>query len=825
MMKRMYNPEEIELKWQKIWKEKNIFKSTEDKSKPKFYNLEMYPYPSGKLHMGHLRNYSIGDVYARYKRKNGYNVLYPMGFDAFGLPAENAAILKGIHPRVWTLECIQMMMEQQKRLGLSYDWDRYISSCDENYYKWNQWIFLKFYERGLAYKKKAPINWCNNCGTVLANEQVIDGECWRCKSDVVEKELEQWFFKIKEYADELLDGLDELENWPDIVKILQKNWIGKSYGTEISFLVDGMGISIETFTTRPDTLFGVTYMALAPEYYLVPKLISGTPQESNIEKFIKKVKKKTRIERTREDVEKEGIFIGRYFIHPVTGEKFPIYISDYVLADYGTGAVMGVPAHDQRDFEFAKKYGIDIRVVITPKNEQLKSEELKCAYVDEGVLVNSGEFNEFNSVDAIDKITERLEKIGRGKKTIGYRLRDWLISRQRYWGTPIPIIYCNSCGIVPVPEKDLPVLLPENIEFTGKGNPLEMSDTFINCTCPNCKKPAIRETDTMDTFVDSSWYFLRYTSSNYETLPFNVEKAKYWMPVDQYIGGIEHAIMHLLYARFFTKALRDIGLTNQNEPFIRLLTQGMVLKDGAVMSKSKGNTVDPGDMIEEYGADALRLFILFSAPPIKELEWSTEGMSGAFRFLNRVWNIVVDNLSLVTEEDSTKIVYQNLDEVEKGLLFRINYAIKKVTDDIERFHFNTAISALMELTNELYKFISERKLRENEPVFKLGVTKLIELLSPFSPHIAEELWSIIGKDGILSVASWPTYDPEYLEVKEKNIAVQVNGKVRGTVLVKDIDDEDTVKEKAMKVENVKKHTSNGIKRIIYIKDKIVSIIT
>ena len=825
MMKRMYNPEEIELKWQKIWKEKNIFKSTEDKSKPKFYNLEMYPYPSGKLHMGHLRNYSIGDVYARYKRKNGYNVLYPMGFDAFGLPAENAAILKGIHPRVWTLECIQMMMEQQKRLGLSYDWDRYISSCDENYYKWNQWIFLKFYERGLAYKKKAPINWCNNCGTVLANEQVIDGECWRCKSDVVEKELEQWFFKIKKYADELLDGLDELENWPDIVKILQKNWIGKSYGTEISFLVDGMDISIETFTTRPDTLFGVTYMALAPEYYLVPKLISGTPQESNIEKFIKKVKKKTRIERTREDVEKEGIFIGRYFIHPVTGEKFPIYISDYVLADYGTGAVMGVPAHDQRDFEFAKKYGIDIRVVITPKNEQLKSEELKCAYVDEGVLVNSGEFNEFNSVDAIDKITERLEKIGRGKKTIGYRLRDWLISRQRYWGTPIPIVYCNSCGIVPVPEKDLPVLLPEDIEFTGKGNPLETSDTFINCTCPNCKKPAIRETDTMDTFVDSSWYFLRYTSSNYETLPFNVEKAKYWMPVDQYIGGIEHAIMHLLYARFFTKALRDIGLTNQNEPFIRLLTQGMVLKDGAVMSKSKGNTVEPGDMIKEYGADALRLFILFSAPPVKELEWSTEGMSGAFRFLNRVWNIVVDNLSLVTEEDSTKIVYQNLDEVEKGLLFRINYAIKKVTDDIERFHFNTAISALMELTNELYKFVSERKLRENELVFKLGVTRLIELLSPFSPHIAEELWSIIGKDGILSVASWPTYDPEYLEVKEKNIAVQVNGKVRGTVLVSDIDDEDTVKEKAMKVENVKKHTSNGIKRIIYIKDKIVSIIT
>ncbi len=825
MMKRMYNPEEIELKWQKIWKEKNIFKSTEDKSKPKFYNLEMYPYPSGKLHMGHLRNYSIGDVYARYKRKNGYNVLYPMGFDAFGLPAENAAILKGIHPRVWTLECIQMMMEQQKRLGLSYDWDRYISSCDENYYKWNQWIFLKFYERGLAYKKKAPINWCNNCGTVLANEQVIDGECWRCKSDVVEKELEQWFFKIKEYADELLDRLDELENWPDIVKILQKNWIGKSYGTEISFLVDGMDISIETFTTRPDTLFGVTYMALAPEYYLVPKLISGAPQESNIEKFIKKVKKKTRIERTREDVEKEGIFLGRYFVHPITGEKFPIYISDYVLADYGTGAVMGVPAHDQRDFEFAKKYGIDIRVVITPKNEQLKSEELKCAYVDEGVLVNSGEFNEFNSVDAINKITERLEKIGRGKKTIGYRLRDWLISRQRYWGTPIPIVYCNSCGIVPVPEKDLPVLLPEDIEFTGKGNPLETSDTFINCTCPNCKKPAIRETDTMDTFVDSSWYFLRYTSSNYETLPFNVEKAKYWMPVDQYIGGIEHAIMHLLYARFFTKALRDIGLTNQNEPFIRLLTQGMVLKDGAVMSKSKGNTVDPGDMIEEYGADALRLFILFSAPPVKELEWSTEGMSGAFRFLNRVWNIVVDNLSLVTEEDSTKIVYQNLDEGEKGLLFRINYAIKKVTDDIERFHFNTAISALMELTNELYKFVSERKLRENEPVFKLGVTRLIELLSPFSPHIAEELWSIIGKDGILSVASWPTYDPEYLEVKEKNIAVQVNGKVRGTVLVSDIDDEDTVKEKAMKVENVKKHTSNGIKRIIYIKDKIVSIIT
>ena len=826
-MKRIYNSEEIELKWQRIWKEKDIFKVTEDKNKPKFYNLEMYPYPSGNIHMGHVRNYSIGDVYSRYKRKKGYNVLYPMGYDAFGLPAENAAILKGVHPRTWTLNCIDMMMEQQKRLGLSYDWDRYIASCDENYYKWNQWIFIKFYERGLAYKKKAPINWCDNCGTVLANEQVIEGRCWRCEAEVVEKELEQWFFRIKEYADELLDNLDKLDDWPEAVKILQRNWIGKSFGTEISFPVDGMNKTIKTFTTRSDTLFGVTYMVLAPEYYLVPELIAGTSKERVIKEFIERVKKKTRIDRMREDVEKEGIFIERYFIHPLTGERFPIYIADYVLSDYGTGAVMAVPAHDQRDFEFAKKYGLPIKVVITPSDKQLKSEELECAYVEEGVLINSNEFNALSNVDAMDKITKHLEKIGKGEHSVSYRLRDWLISRQRYWGTPIPMIYCESCGITPVPEEELPVVLPDDVEFTGKCNPLETSLSFVNCTCPKCKSPARRETDTMDTFVDSSWYFFRYTSPDCQFLPFDTEKANYWMSVDQYIGGIEHAIMHLLYSRFFTKALRDIGLTNEDEPFKRLLTQGMVLKDGAVMSKSRGNIVDPGDIIEEYGVDTLRLFVLFSAPPVKELEWSTDGITGAYRFLNRVWNIVVENLSLVVENGEKKMDNENPDELEKRLLSRINYTIKKVTDDIERFHFNTAISALMELTNELYKFVSEKGIKEKgtaNSVFTSGISRLIELLSPFTPHIAEELWNVIGRDGMVSTISWPSYEPKYLEVKEKSIAIQVNGKVRGTVLVNEMDDEETVKEKAKSIENVKRFTEKGIKRIIYIKDKIVSIV-
>ena len=826
MKKRTYNPEEIELRWQKIWDEKKLFKVKEDKDKPAFYNLEMYPYPSGALHMGHVRNYSIGDVYSRYKRKKGYNVLYPMGYDAFGLPAENAAILKGVHPKVWTLECIRMMMEQQKRLGLSYDWDRYIASCDENYYKWNQWIFIKFYERGLAYKKMSPINWCGNCRTVLANEQVIDGKCWRCKSEIGEKELEQWFFKIKEYADELLDDLDKLDDWSEAVKTMQRNWIGRSYGTEISFSVDGMDKTIKTFTTRPDTLFGVTYMVLAPDYEFVPELISGVPNEPEIRDFIEKTKKRTRMDRMREDIEKEGIFINRHFIHPLTGEKFPIYIGDYVLAEYGTGAVMAVPAHDQRDFTFSKKYGLPIKVVVIPQDKVLKSEELECAYIDEGVLINSGEFNGLNNNDGKKKITEHLEKTGKGKYSVSYRLRDWLISRQRFWGTPIPIIYCKSCGIVPVPEKDLPVVLPDDIKFTGKGNPLETSLSFQKCVCPECAKPAKRETDTMDTFVDSSWYFFRFTGPDFNSLPFSKEKASYWMPVEQYTGGIEHAIMHLLYSRFFTKALRDMGLTDEDEPFKRLLNQGMVLVDGAVMSKSKGNAIDPGKIIKQYGSDTLRLFILFSAPPVKELEWSSEGISGVHRFINRVWHIVVENISSIGN-DVPDIDYENLNALERNLVFRINYSVKRVSDDVERFHFNTAISALMELTNELYKFVSEERIgekNENNPVFSLGISILIQLLSPFTPHVADELWNIIGRDGIVSTLTWPSFEEKLLEVKEKKIAVQVNGKVRGTVLISDIDSDEVVKEKAQNVENVKKYTQNGIKKIFYVRDKIVSIV-
>lgn len=594
MENKKYQPYIIEPKWQRIWEELNLFRVTEDNSRQKFYVLEMYPYPSGKLHMGHVRNYSIGDVYARYKRMRGFNVLYPMGYDAMGLPAENAAILKNVHPEEWTWNCINMMKTQQKQLGLSYDWDRAVYTCSPDYYRWNQWIFLQFYKKDLAYKKSAPVNWCRHCGTVLANEQVIDGKCWRCKNEVSERELAQWFFNIRDYANELLEDIDTLTEWPEQVRIMQRNWIGRSYGAEIFFPVVNSDKVIATFTTRPDTLYGVTYMVLAPEYPLVPELIKDTPHRKKIEDFIAQVKKQSRIERTREDREKMGVATGCEFIHPLTGERFPIYLGDYVLPDYGTGAVMAVPAHDQRDFEFAKKYNLPIKMVIAPPDKlDLHPDDLTAAFIEEGTMINSGQFNGTYSLDGIKKVTEYLEKERKGKFAVSYRLRDWLISRQRYWGTPIPVIYCDSCGIVPVPEDDLPVVLPKDVKFTGQGNPIATSESFVHCVCPQCNAPARRETDTMDTFVDSSWYFFRYTSANHERLPFEPKTGDYWMPVDQYIGGIEHAILHLLYSRFFTKVMSDLGLSSVREPFKRLLTQGMVLKDGEVMSKSKGNVVDP----------------------------------------------------------------------------------------------------------------------------------------------------------------------------------------------------------------------------------------
>jgi len=821
-----YDPKKIELKWQQIWSEQEIFKTNDKDKKPKFYNLEMYPYPSGQLHMGHVRNFSIGDVYSRFKRMNGFNVLYPTGFDAFGLPAENAAIKHKIHPKEWTFNCINTIIKQMKRLGFSYDFSRLIYTCEPEYYKWNQWIFLRFLQKGLAYKKDAPVNWCPSCESVLANEQAEGGKCWRCGSDLEDKQLEQWFFRITAYSEELLDDIKKLEEWPEKVKTMQENWIGKSEGTIINFPVKDSDLSISTFTTRIDTIFGVTYMVLAPEHPLLEKLIENSENQEKINKFIKKVKKKSRIERTAEGKEKEGIFINRYFINPLSKEICPIYIADYVLPEYGTGAVMAVPAHDQRDFEFAKKHGLPIKAVIFPSREKsIDAQTMNEAFVDYGITANSGDFNGLPSKQAIKKLNKYLEKEKIGSKTINFRLRDWLISRQRYWGTPIPVIYCKKCGIVPVPEKDLPVELPKDAEFTGHGNPLETSQTFVNCSCPQCGAKAKRETDTMDTFVDSSWYFFRFITPHNEDLPFDCELANYWMPVDQYTGGIEHAILHLLYSRFFTKALKDLNLHSIEIPFKRLFTQGMVLKDGVAMSKSLGNVVYPEEIIKKYGVDAARIFLLFTSPPEKDMEWSEQGINGAFRFLQRVWTLVIENMHNL----ATKIAFNfdTLSSDEKEVVRTTEHTIKKVSEDIERFHFNTAISSLMELTNLLYKFILEPEnfgTESGKIVFTRAVKNLIILLSPFAPHTCEELWSLLGEKELLSITKWPGYKKEYLKKEEVTIVIQINGKVRGNIQMPMNSEEEEIKEIALKMPNISKYTSSGIKKSIYIKNKLLSFV-
>jgi len=741
----MIEHKKIQEKWQKKWVDANIFRVKEDSSKPKFYCLEMFPYPSAKLHMGHVRNYTMGDVVARFKRMNGFNVLYPMGYDALGLPAENAAIKARSHPKVFTEQSIASIKRQQKELGNSYDWDREIASCYPEYYKWNQWIFLKFYEKGLAYKKEAPINWCPSCGTVLANEQVEDGKCWRCKSEVEKKNLEQWFLKITAYADQLLEDLEQLnDKWPEKVITMQKNWIGKSYGTEIEFEIvneDGTstGKKVKTFTTRPDTVFGITYLVFAVEHPLVPELVEGTPYEDEVKKFIKEQTKRSVIERTAEGKEKFGVFIGKYAINPVNGEKFPLWVADYALMDYGTGAVMAVPAHDQRDFDFAKKYNLPIKVVINPPNWDLNPDKMARAYTEDGVLVNSGEFNGMNNRDAIEEISRYLEEKGMGKRTVNYKLRDWLISRQRYWGTPIPVIYCEKCGVVPVPYEDLPVKLPENVEFTGEGNPLAKCEDFVNTTCPKCKGNAKRETDTMDTFFDSSWYFFRFCSPHYDNAPFEKEAADYWMPVDQYIGGIEHAILHLLYARFFTKVLRDLNLTIVNEPFARLFTQGMVVKDGAKMSKSLGNVVSQEEISDKYGIDTARLFLMFLASPEKELEWSDKGVNGAYKFINKFFQLAED-------KHETKSSIKDAVTISK-----VNRLIKAVTQAIEEFKFNIAVKEMMQVVN----FIARHKEYISEEVFKEMIKKLVIIASPFIPHTCEEMWELLGMEGFVSLHEWP----------------------------------------------------------------------
>ncbi len=784
MIDEKYSPHELESKWQKEWEETGAFKTEMDDSRPKSYVLEMFPYPSGNLHMGHVRNYSIGDVIARFRTMKGFNVLHPMGWDSFGMPAENAAIKHGIHPAKWTMENIANMTRQQKELGLSYDWEREVATCKEDYYKWTQWFFELFYKRGLAVKKKSAVNWCDSCNTVLANEQVIDGKCWRCDSTVVKKDLEQWFFKITDYADELLEDLKELDGWPERVKVMQKNWIGRSEGLEFSFDVPDFQEKLAVYTTRPDTIYGVTFVVVPPEHPIVEKILIDNPKEAELKIFCDKVRNQSDIERTSSESEKEGMFTGHYCIHPLTGRKVQIWITNYVLYDYGTGAVMGVPTHDSRDWMFADKYGIEKIIVIQPKDRALKLEEMDGAYDESGIMVNSGKFDGMGNEEAMGAIMDEMEAQGIGSRRVNYRLRDWLVSRQRYWGAPIPIIYCPDCGPVLVPEEQLPVRLPENVNFaSGSVSPLATSEEFVNCACPVCGKPAKRETDTMDTFLCSSWYYLRYTDPKNDKLPFSKEAVNYWTPVDQYIGGIEHAILHLLYSRFFMKVLRDAGLVEAGEPFKNLLTQGMVIKDGAKMSKSLGNVVSPEEIISKYGADTARLFILFAAPPERELEWSDQGVEGSFRFLNRVWRIVAHfEPQLAQHEVSYDPAVFDADD--KELRRVLHTSIKKVTDDIEqRFNFNTAISAMMELVNALYAY-KEKKNNPNAGLIFEAISSLLRLLAPFVPHVTEELWTkVIDASGSIHKESWPTYDEEAMKVAEVEVILQINGKGKERIVV------------------------------------------
>ena len=820
-----YNFREIEKKWQDFWEANKTNEALNQSDKPKFYDLVMFPYPSGAIHMGHVRNYAIGDIVARYKKMQGFNVLHPIGWDAFGMPAENAAIKNNSHPRDWTEKCIERMKVQLKKLGLSYDWSREVTTCKEDYYKWTQWIFLQFYKAGLAYRKKATINWCNTCETVLANEQAKEGKCWRCDSKVEEKALEQWFFKITAYADKLLNDIDKLEGWPDSVKIMQRNWIGKSEGTKIIFKIENSDKTLEVFTTRPDTLFGVTYMTLAPEHPLTLEVSHTKPQHEAVKNYIEKVREEKKLTRELSD-EKTGEFTGAFAINPANNEKIPIWTSDYVLMEYGTGAVMAVPAHDQRDFDFAKKFGLPVKTVIVPVdrvdvdcNRHLPL-EINGAYVDPGVMVNSAQFDGTKSPDAINAITDWLIEKGVGKREVNYKIRDWLISRQRYWGAPIPIIYCEKCGAVPVPEKDLPVKLPYDVKFTGEGgSPLSRSDKFVNTTCPKCGDKAKRETDTLDTFNCSSWYFLRYINPKQMDKPFTYDDLKYWMPVDQYIGGIEHAILHLLYSRFFTKALYDLKLVPADEPFKNLLTQGMVVKDGAKMSKSKGNVVDPDYITERYGADTARLFILFASPPERELEWSDAGVEGSYRFLTRIWRLITEQALTPIPSPSTLSagVGRGVPEGrgEGEIIQKLHKTIKGVTDDIERFSFNTAISKIMELVNAL----------QGQSFSKATAEKLIIMIYPFAPHIAEELWHMLGNKNTITSETWPKHDENLAKESRIEIPIQVNGKLRDKIMARAGISEEKAKELALNTDKIKQAIAEKqIVKIIFAGGKLVNIV-
>lgn len=819
-----YDPEQIERKWQDWWTQQGIYAVELDPSKEKYYVLEMFPYPSGRIHMGHVRNYCIGDVLARFKMMRGYNVLHPMGWDAFGMPAENAAIQHKTHPARWTMQNINEMRRQLKRMGFSYDWDREIATCHPEYYRWEQWLFLRMLERGLVYRRKSIVNYCEPCQTVLSNEQVVAGACWRCSTPVVQREQKGWFFRITQYAQELLEWCDNLEGWPEKVLTMQRNWIGRSEGARIFFDVEGRSEPIEVFTTRPDTLYGATFMSLAPEHPLCLELSRGTRQEQSVRDFINRVVTQEWQERVGEEAEKEGVFVGAFCINPLTGRRMPIYVANFVLYEYGTGAVMAVPAHDQRDFEFARRYELDIIVVIQPEGEKLNPAALSEAYVDEGTLVNSGEFNGMANVDAMKAIAMKLSSMNKGGSTVNYRIRDWGISRQRYWGAPIPIIHCPDCGAVPVPDEDLPVVLPVDVDFPESGrSPLPALDWWVNVGCPRCGGKALRETDTMDTFVESSWYFDRYACPRYDKGIIDSVTDEYWLPVDQYIGGIEHAILHLLYSRFFTKVLRDMGIKKSDEPFTNLLTQGMVIKDGAKMSKSKGNVVDPEELINKYGADTVRLFCLFAAPPERDLDWTSEGVDGAWRFLGRVWNLV---------HEYRELGRQGLGTDESGRarsLRRLTHkTIKKVTDDITfRFHFNTALAAIMEMSNELGRVTPEEIEGSPSVAAAVGeaVRVLVALLSPFVPHIAEELWQTLGEQPGMIKLPWPTYDPELLVEEEVLIVVQVNGKKRGEIRASAEASENEIKQAALGQSNVQKFIEGRtVRKTVLVPQKLLNIV-
>jgi leucyl-tRNA synthetase len=852
-----YKPQAIERKWRERWDATRAFEVTEDPSRPKFYCLEMFAYPSGHAHVGHVRNYMIGDVVARMKRMRGFNVLHPFGWDAFGLPAENAAIKNGTHPETWTLENIQHMKGQLQRLGISYAWDREIATCLPEYYKWNQWIFLKMLERDLAYRKRSNVNWCPSCNTVLANEQVIDGTCWRCGSVVTSRELEQWFFRITHYGDELLKGMHDLGDWPEKVLTMQRNWVGRSEGARVRFplengpAIDHRSSAVEVFTTRIDTIYGANFIVLAPEHPLVQQFAAAAPDPQAFRAHVAKFTAQDRSARMTGEVEKEGFDTGRRAINPFTGTPVPIWVANFVLIEYGTGAVMGVPGHDQRDFEFARKYKLPITVVVQPASAPgsggagatpLDPETMTEAHAGEGILVNSGEYNGLPWEEANARMTADAKTRGIGEGTIQYRLKDWGISRQRYWGTPIPVIYCDTCGMASVPYEQLPVVLPKTAEFSGRGDsPLAHIPEFVNTTCPSCGGPARRETDTMDTFVDSSWYFFRFCDPKNDALPFDPEKVGYWGPVDFYSGGVEHAILHLIYSRFFTRVFRDLGMTSLSEPFSRLLTQGMVLKGGQVMSKSKGNVIDPDDMIQKFGADALRLYVMFVAPPEKEIEWTDAGLEGSFRFLARVWRLADSVCETIGGDGIPPPSTFELNDAERALRRKTHETIRRVTIDLDpRVHLNTAISAMMELVNELYAFCGASRCvpvgdevehvgaierPSTIAVLKESIEALVRMLSPFAPHMAEELWEALGHAGGIVSAGWPEFDEAVAKAEEIVVPVQVNGKLRGRLTVPAGSSDDRLREAALADPQVRAHVDGKqVKKVVVVAGKLVSIV-